>query len=76
MHAREFLVVFLLLASSSFLCMNSLAQGPVPTAAVNLSSGIGILSSGEGGQSFVMYGAGALSTTVLLSLVYVFMKKS
>lgn len=40
------------------------------------SSGIGILSSGEGGQSFVMFGAGALSTTVLLSLVYVFMKKS
>ena len=40
------------------------------------SSGIRILSSEEGGQSFVMFGAGALSTTVLLSLVYVFMKKS
>ena len=39
-------------------------------------SGIGILSSEEGGQSFVMFGAGVLSTTVLLSLVYVFMKKS
>lgn len=39
-------------------------------------SGLGIMSSGEGGGSMLMFGAGALSTTVLLSLVYVFMKKS
>ena len=36
----------------------------------------GILNSGEAGESMVIFGAGALATIVLLSLVYVFMKKS
>ena len=40
------------------------------------STGDGLLSSGDGGNSFMMFGAGVLSSIVVLSLVYAFMKKS
>jgi len=40
------------------------------------STGDGLLSSGDDGNSFMMFGAGVLSSIIVLSLVYAFMKKS